>query len=107
MDGRGRSCPLAYRYRPEALAGPAGLEADTLYIADHRRQPGRGPRAALHNNNGTPVTNLRVAVTQRIQQDGEWRDGDTSFYRITAWRQLAEHLVPAPSPDSPELVPAA
>jgi single-strand DNA-binding protein len=30
-------------------------------------------------NAGTPVTNLRVAVTQRIQQDGEWRDGETSF----------------------------
>jgi single-strand DNA-binding protein len=25
-------------------------------------------------NTGTAVTNLRVAVTQRIQQDGEWRD---------------------------------
>jgi hypothetical protein len=22
------------------------------------------------------VTNLRVAVTQRVQQDGQWRDGD-------------------------------
>jgi single-strand DNA-binding protein len=27
---------------------------------------------------GIAVANLRVAVTQRIQQDGEWRDGDTS-----------------------------
>ena len=33
-------------------------------------------------NNGTPVTNLRVAVTQRIQQDGEWRDGETSFFTV-------------------------
>jgi hypothetical protein len=32
MDPRGRSCPLAYRYQPEALAGPARLEADTLYV---------------------------------------------------------------------------
>ena len=32
MDRRGRSCPLAYRYQPEALAGPAQLEADTLYV---------------------------------------------------------------------------
>ena len=32
-------------------------------------------------NTGTPVTNLRVAVTQRIQQDGEWRDGRPSFSR--------------------------
>ena len=32
MDSRGRSCPLAYRYQPEALAQPAQLEADTLYV---------------------------------------------------------------------------
>jgi single-strand DNA-binding protein len=27
-------------------------------------------------NTGIAVTNLRVAVTQRVQQDGQWRDGD-------------------------------
>ena len=43
-------------------------------------------------NTGTPVTNLRVAVTQRIQQDGEWRDGDTSFLRVNVWRGQADHL---------------
>jgi NADPH-dependent 2,4-dienoyl-CoA reductase/sulfur reductase-like enzyme len=32
MEARGRSCPRSYRYRPEALAGPARLEADTLYV---------------------------------------------------------------------------
>jgi single-strand DNA-binding protein len=43
-------------------------------------------------NNGTAVANLRVAVTQRIQQDGQWRDGDTSFFRVNVWRAQAEHL---------------
>ena len=33
-----------------------------------------------------------VAVTQRIQQDGQWRDGDTSFLRVNVWRGQAEHL---------------
>jgi single-stranded DNA-binding protein len=28
------------------------------------------------------VANLRVAVTQRVQQDGEWRDGETSFFKV-------------------------
>jgi single-strand DNA-binding protein len=42
--------------------------------------------------NGIAVTNLRVAVTQRIQQDGEWRDGDTSFLKVNVWRGQAEHL---------------
>ena len=43
-------------------------------------------------NTGIPVTNLRVAVTQRIQQDGEWRDGDTSFLRVNVWRDQAQNL---------------
>jgi hypothetical protein len=36
--------------------------------------------------NGIAVANLRVAVTQRIQQDGEWRDRDTSFLKVNVWR---------------------
>jgi single-strand DNA-binding protein len=43
-------------------------------------------------SSGIAVTNLRVAVTQRIQQDGEWRDGDTSFLKVNVWRAQAEHL---------------
>jgi single-strand DNA-binding protein len=43
-------------------------------------------------NNGTAVANLRVAVTQRIQQNGTWRDGETSFFRVNCWRDQAEHL---------------
>jgi single-strand DNA-binding protein len=43
-------------------------------------------------NNGTAVANLRVAVTQRIQQNGQWRDGETSFFRVNCWRDQAEHL---------------
>ena len=43
-------------------------------------------------NTGIAVANLRVAVTQRVQQDGEWRDGDTSFLRVNVWRGQAEHL---------------
>ena len=41
---------------------------------------------------GIAVTNLRVAVTQRVQQDGQWRDGDTSFFKVNVWRGQAEHL---------------
>jgi single-strand DNA-binding protein len=41
---------------------------------------------------GAAVCNFRVAVTARIKDGEGWRDGDTSFYRITAWRQLAEHI---------------
>ena len=43
-------------------------------------------------NNGTPVSNLRVAVTQRVLEDGAWRDGPTLFFRVNAWRETATHL---------------
>jgi single-strand DNA-binding protein len=43
-------------------------------------------------NNGTPVTNFRVAVTPRVQEAGTWRDGETSFFRVNAWRDQATHL---------------
>jgi hypothetical protein len=32
MTVPGRSCPIAYRYRPEDLAGPAGIACTTLYV---------------------------------------------------------------------------
>jgi single-strand DNA-binding protein len=43
-------------------------------------------------NTGIPVANMRVAVTQRVQQDGQWRDGDTSFFKVNVWRGQAENL---------------
>ena len=43
-------------------------------------------------NSGIAVANLHVAVTQRIQQGGEWRDGETSFLKVNVWRGQAEHL---------------
>jgi single-strand DNA-binding protein len=41
---------------------------------------------------GTAVASFRLAVTPRVNDGGTWKDGDTSFFRITAWRDLAEHL---------------
>jgi single-strand DNA-binding protein len=42
-------------------------------------------------NTGIAVANMRIAVTQRIQQDGKWRDGDTSFLRVNVRLGQAEH----------------
>jgi single-strand DNA-binding protein len=41
--------------------------------------------------NGHPVANFRLAVT-RIKDGDSWRDGDTSYFRVNVWRQLAEHV---------------
>jgi single-strand DNA-binding protein len=42
--------------------------------------------------NGAAVANFRVAVTARVRDGETWKDGDTSFYRVTAWRDLATNL---------------
>ena len=42
--------------------------------------------------NGAAVCNFRLAVTPRVKDGDQWKDGETSFFRITAWRQLAEHV---------------
>ena len=42
--------------------------------------------------NGAAVCNFRLAVTPRVKDGEGWKDGETSFFRITAWRQLAEHV---------------
>jgi single-strand DNA-binding protein len=42
--------------------------------------------------NGSAVANFRLAVTPRVKDGEGWKDGDTSFFRITAWRDLATHL---------------
>ena len=42
---------------------------------------------------GKPCTDVQVAVNKRVKQpDGSWGDGPTSYYRCTAWGQLAEHV---------------
>jgi len=42
--------------------------------------------------NGTSVVNLRVASTPRIKRKGEWQDGDTTWYTVSAWRSLADNV---------------
>ncbi|HVL81156.1 MAG TPA: single-stranded DNA-binding protein [Actinomycetota bacterium] len=43
---------------------------------------------------GTAVASFTVAINRRVrdQATGEWRDGDTSFFKCNVWRQQAEHV---------------
>jgi single-strand DNA-binding protein len=41
--------------------------------------------------NGHAVANFRIAVTARVRDGEGWRDGETSFFRINCWRDLASH----------------
>lgn len=52
-----------------------------------------GADVTLRDANGTPVVGFRVATTPRRfdKQANAWVDGDTQWYSVTAWRQLAEN----------------
>ena len=38
------------------------------------------------------VATVRVGVTPRLKRDGDWFDGETTWYSVTAWRTLADHV---------------
>jgi single-strand DNA-binding protein len=40
---------------------------------------------------GTQVGSFRLAVTPRVRDGEGWKDGDTSYFRINLWRDLAAH----------------
>ncbi|WP_310964255.1 single-stranded DNA-binding protein [Nocardioides terrisoli] len=52
-----------------------------------------GTEVTSRDASGTPVASFRVATTPRRfdKKSGEWVDGDTQWYSVTAWRQLAEN----------------
>jgi single-strand DNA-binding protein len=42
--------------------------------------------------NGAAVASFRLAVAPRVRQGDQWTDGETSFFRVNAWRSMAENL---------------
>ncbi len=43
--------------------------------------------------NGAAVCKFRVAVNRRFRDEaGQWRDGETSYFAVNAWRTLAENV---------------
>jgi single-strand DNA-binding protein len=43
--------------------------------------------------NGAALVKFGVAVNRRFKDEsGQWKDGETSFFDITAWRTLAENI---------------
>ena len=42
--------------------------------------------------NGAAVANFNVAVTERIKDGEQWKDGITTWYRCNIWRDYAEHV---------------
>ena len=43
--------------------------------------------------NGAAVAKFRVAVNRRYKDEaGNWKDGETSYFSVNAWRNLAENV---------------
>jgi single-strand DNA-binding protein len=41
---------------------------------------------------GVAVANMTVAVTPRVKKGETWEDGETIWFRLACWRQLAESV---------------
>lgn len=56
--------------------------------------------------NGTRVVSFRLASTERRYDRalGAWRDGDTIFYTVTCWRNVAENLMDSVEKGQPMVV---
>ena len=51
-----------------------------------------GPRPPPNLPDGAAVCKFRIAVNRRIQgPDGQWKDGEASYFTINCWRSLAEN----------------
>jgi hypothetical protein len=87
VDARGRSCPLAYRYRPEALAGPARLEADTLYVAGGLYGNPTALRAILERAGREPGGPPAVV----FNGDFHWLDVDPGDFQAITATVLGQH----------------
>jgi single-strand DNA-binding protein len=46
-----------------------------------------------HTNGGLTIASFGVAINQRKKNDrGEWEDGETSYFDVTCFRELAENV---------------
>jgi hypothetical protein len=83
----GRTCPLAYRYQPEALARPAQLEADTVYVVGGLYGNPSALHAVLQRADQEPGGRTRVV----FNGDFHWLDVDPDDFQAISETVLAHH----------------
>ena len=44
-----------------------------------------------HSPGGTARATFRVAVSGRVRDGEQWRDGEPTFFTVVVWRDQAEH----------------
>ena len=87
MNRPGRTCPLAYRYRPEAFARPAQLEADTLYVVGGLYGNPSALHAVLQRADQEPGGRTMVV----FNGDFHWLDVDPDDFQAISETVLAHH----------------
>ncbi|HEV3013165.1 MAG TPA: metallophosphoesterase, partial [Actinomycetota bacterium] len=87
MDARGRSCPLSYRYQPEALAQPAQLKADTLYVVGGLYGNPAALRAILERADREPGGPPAIV----FNGDFHWLDVDPEDFQAISEAVLDRH----------------
>jgi hypothetical protein len=85
----GRSCPLTYRYQPEALAQPARLAADTLYVVGGLYGNPAALRALLARAAREPGGPPEIV----FNGDFHWLDVDPDDFRAIGETVLAHHVI--------------
>jgi predicted phosphodiesterase len=87
VDARGRSCPLAYQYRPEALAQPAQVQADTLLVVGGLYGNAAALQAVLQRAEREPGAPATIV----FNGDFHWLDVDPEDFRTISETVLAHH----------------
>ena len=60
----------------------------TIALAGHLG----GDPELRYTPNGVAVCDIRLATTPRRQVGDEWQDRETLWFKVSCWRQLAEHV---------------
>jgi hypothetical protein len=85
----GRSCPLTYRYQPEALAQAAQLQADTLYVVGGLYGNPAALRALLERANREPSGPATIV----FNGDVHWLDVDPDDFQAISETVLAHQAI--------------
>ena len=88
MSLRGRDCPLAYRYEPEALAQPSRLEADTLLVIGGLYGNPAALGAVLER-----AGRERAGATIVFNGDFHWLDVDPGDFQTISEAVLSRHAI--------------
>ena len=87
MSARGRSCPLAYRYQPEALAQQGPLVADTLFVVGGLYGNVAALQAVLERAEREPGGPAAIV----FNGDFHWLDVDPDDFQAISETVLAHH----------------